>query len=173
MSVCLSGYTFPHFSTDPLQDWWEHSMGHDTYHGLCIVCVHAMCARARACVHLLIFGRNISKIAENMLRISTSCTYVSCSRTACACASERVRERACARASVVKLSLILGRIVSKFGKNILRGTTNCMGYVLFIFTHTLVGVLVGTYFRSSEVTWAPRHGLFNLCLNACANSARQ
>jgi hypothetical protein len=47
--VCLSGYTFLHFSTDLPQIWREHSTGHDTFRGLYMFCVHAMCAHARAC----------------------------------------------------------------------------------------------------------------------------
>jgi hypothetical protein len=36
LCVCLSGYTFPNFSTDLLQIWREHYTGHDTYRGLFI-----------------------------------------------------------------------------------------------------------------------------------------
>jgi hypothetical protein len=46
VSVCLSGYTFPQFSTDLLHIWREPSTGHDTFRGLYIFCVHA---RARMC----------------------------------------------------------------------------------------------------------------------------
>jgi hypothetical protein len=45
----LSGYTFPHFSTDLLQIWRESSTGHDTFRGLYMLCVHSMWAHARAC----------------------------------------------------------------------------------------------------------------------------
>jgi hypothetical protein len=49
VSVCVSGYTFPDFSTDLLNIWIEHSMGQDTYRGLFNSVVHAMRARGRAC----------------------------------------------------------------------------------------------------------------------------
>jgi hypothetical protein len=39
--VCVSSYTFPHFPTDPPQTWMEHYIGHETYHGLFMRCVHA------------------------------------------------------------------------------------------------------------------------------------
>jgi hypothetical protein len=42
--VCLSGYTFPHFTTDLLQIWREHYMGHDTCTKRARVRVHAKCA---------------------------------------------------------------------------------------------------------------------------------
>jgi hypothetical protein len=45
LCVCLSGYTFPHFPTDLLQIWREHTTGHDTFRGLYMLCVHAMCIR--------------------------------------------------------------------------------------------------------------------------------
>jgi hypothetical protein len=38
---------------------------------------------------------------------------------------------------LVKRSLIIGWIISKFCKNILWATRNCMGYVIFIFRHSV------------------------------------
>jgi hypothetical protein len=75
--VCLSGYTFPQFSTDLLQIWREPSTGYDTFRGLYILCVHATRARAcvlsaRVCVHSLIFERIISKVAGNILLLTIS-----------------------------------------------------------------------------------------------------
>jgi hypothetical protein len=58
--VCLSGYTFPHFSTDLLKMCREHSMGHDTYRGLVIFLVHT--TRARVCIRLFLNG-----LSQNML----------------------------------------------------------------------------------------------------------
>jgi hypothetical protein len=46
--VCLSGYTFQHFSTDLLNIWREPSTGQDTFRGLYIGCVRNV--RARSCV---------------------------------------------------------------------------------------------------------------------------
>jgi hypothetical protein len=43
LSVCLSGYAFPQFSTDLLQMLGEPSTGHDTFRGLYMLCVHATC----------------------------------------------------------------------------------------------------------------------------------
>jgi hypothetical protein len=45
------------------------------------------------------------------------------------------RERACASARAINCSLIYGRVLFKFGVNILHLTTYSKGYVLFIFTH--------------------------------------
>jgi hypothetical protein len=45
------------------------------------------------------------------------------------------RERACATARVINCSLIYGRVLFKFGVNILHLTTSSKGYVLFMFTH--------------------------------------
>jgi hypothetical protein len=43
-------------------------------------------------------------------------------------------ERVYASASVIKRSLIIGRIHFKFARHILQITTSSMGYVLFMFT---------------------------------------
>jgi hypothetical protein len=49
VSVCVSGYAFPHISTDTLHTWREHSLRH----GL-VIYVHALClcVHAWGCVHV-------------------------------------------------------------------------------------------------------------------------
>jgi hypothetical protein len=157
--VCLSGYTFPHSSTDLLQIWREPFTGHDTFRVLYILCAHAMCAcvlSARTCVHSLIFERILSKFAGNRLRLTISgkdCVLFIFTHRAHACerACARVRTcvrarmcarartcasaHACARARVIKRSLIYGRIIFKFTVNILQVTSSSNGYILFMFTH--------------------------------------
>jgi hypothetical protein len=142
VSVCLSGYTFPHFSTDLLQIWREPSTGHDSWRGLFLFSAHnaracACVLNARACVHLLIFERIISNVAGYILLLTLSVKdYVLFMFThrAHAC------ERACARACVIKNSLIYGPTLLKFAVDILQITSSSMGYVLTyiawaMFTH--------------------------------------
>jgi hypothetical protein len=118
--VCLSGYTFPQFSMDLLQIWREPSTGHDTF-------------RVRVCIRLFFYG-----LSKNLL----GTYYYSPSRTsikdyvlfifthrAHAC------DRVCARACVIKHSLIYGQTLFKIAVNILQIRTSSMGYVLFMFTH--------------------------------------
>jgi hypothetical protein len=45
------------------------------------------------------------------------------------------RERACASARVINCSLMYGRVLFKFGVNILHITASSKGYVLFMFTY--------------------------------------
>jgi hypothetical protein len=45
------------------------------------------------------------------------------------------RKRACARACMIKYSLIYGPILLTFAVNILKITSSRMGYLLFMFTH--------------------------------------
>jgi hypothetical protein len=116
LSVCLSGYTFPQFSTDLLQIWREPSTGHDTFRGLYSLCVRArMCAfayfwtdyvqikyflfsrTARVIKRPLLYGRILFKFAVNILHVSWHVAwaiYVVCARTACTRASARVRPSA-------------------------------------------------------------------------------
>jgi hypothetical protein len=95
-----------------------------------IFCVCTQRARVRAKrVHSLIFGWIIFKFAGKIYYESPQVAwamYCSCSITACA------------RARVVKHSLIFGRILSKYAENILRIATSCMCYVFLIFTHNNV-----------------------------------
>jgi hypothetical protein len=95
-------------------------------------CVRVHAKRAHVCVNLC-FGRIISNLAVNTTNHRK--LYVLCTFRAQA-------PRTCVR--VVKSSHIFGRasvrvifgwIISKCCKNILRATTNCMGYVMFMFTH--------------------------------------
>jgi hypothetical protein len=44
-------------------------------------------------------------------------------------------ERVCARARVIKRSLIFGRILFKFAGHMLKMTTSYMGYILITFTY--------------------------------------
>jgi hypothetical protein len=130
--VCLSGYAFPQFSTN-LQIWREPSTGHDTWHGLNMLCVHATRARVRAkrarmCAFAYLLTDYVH-ICWTKLRLTISVKdyvlFIFTHRThACKCA--------CARARVIKRSLIYGRILFKFALNILHVTSSSMGYVLFM-----------------------------------------
>jgi hypothetical protein len=105
VSVSLSGYTFPKFSTDLLQIWRKPSTGHDTFRGLYMFCVHTMWAhvRARAWLSVRLPMDGFSSYLRWTYYISHQvawATYFSCSRNART------------HASVIKHSLIFGRIFS-------------------------------------------------------------
>jgi hypothetical protein len=150
---------------DSLQICWAHTCTTNDHklHGLHTYHDHAPRARVQARTWFSV-RLSLARLYSDLL--GTCCkspqvawaTYFSCSRTECMRASSRV----------FKHSLIFGRILSKFGENILQVTTNCMGYVLVISLTTLTACacaclliferilsnLVGTYNRSPEVTCA-------------------
>jgi hypothetical protein len=64
VSVCMSGYTFSHFSTDLLKILREHSMDHDTYRGLFILCVQRCVRAKRALVCIRLF---FNRLSSNLL----------------------------------------------------------------------------------------------------------
>jgi hypothetical protein len=150
--VCVSGYTFPHFSMDLLQIWREHYMDHDTYRGLLICLVHATCARAFA----YFFTDSLQICWEHTTthhKWQGLCTF------------DVQTPRTC----VVKHSLIFGQILLKFPGHILQMTTSYMGYCdsyMYVscsrtarlgICASLNGFsanLVGTYNRFTEVTRA-------------------
>jgi hypothetical protein len=140
------------------------------------VCERA-CASARVVKRSLIFGQNLSKLSENILQITTSCMgYVFVIFTGL-------------NAHVVKSSLIFIPILSKCGKNMVRGTIIYMGYVLTLLTcrarvfecvhvyHGQMYTFAHIWTDSLQKWWnhikdpQKLSGLFNLCMNECANSA--
>jgi hypothetical protein len=125
--VSVSGYAVPHFSTYPLQSWWEHYMGHDTWRGLyMLVCAGNM--RECVCVlsmHAWVRSPNFDGVSPNLLGTYYESPQVSWAMGySCSCT-----------ARAFKHSLIFGRILSKFDENILRITTSNTGYELFMFMH--------------------------------------
>jgi hypothetical protein len=52
MYVCPAGYTVPRFSSDPLQTWRKHSMGH-AFYGSCHISWPTLFLSVRISVNLL------------------------------------------------------------------------------------------------------------------------
>jgi hypothetical protein len=98
-------------------DWLSPNLLGLYYESQCTLHVQTQHARVWVCVCVharsLIFGGILSKFAENILRITTSCM-------GCVFLIFMHRARVCEHARVVRRSLIFGRILSKFGGNILQ-----------------------------------------------------
>jgi hypothetical protein len=121
----VSGYTFPHFSTDLLQTWREYSMGLTREVGYVFyVCTHHVCMlSARMCVFAY-FWMDYLKICrehDTMIhhKLYPWAMYFSCSSTTRSFVSSRVKHL-----------LIFRRILSK---QLLWVTTIYVGYILSMF----------------------------------------
>jgi hypothetical protein len=74
VSVCVHMCAFTYFWMDYLQICWEYTTNHHKMHGLCIIFIFKHCTRVWECS--LIFGRILSKFAENELPQIAWATYV-------------------------------------------------------------------------------------------------
>jgi hypothetical protein len=152
VSLCLSGCTCPHFSTDLLQKC-VHSLiferilskfagnilrltisGKDYVLFIFTHRSHACeraCARARVIKHSLIYGRILFKFAMNILQVTSSSRgYVLLIFTH----HVRACESVCASGRVVKTFTYLW-ILFKFAGHKLKMTTSYMGYIFIMFTY--------------------------------------
>jgi hypothetical protein len=147
--------TFTYLWMDSLQICWAHT---NNGHMRVINCS-------------LTYGRFLFKSAVNILQITTSSkgyVFFMFIYRAHAC------ERACASARVVKYSIIFGRILFKLDGHILQMTTSYMGYIR-VQAPRAHACASGRACASKRMTTYPQslHELFNVCVNACPNSAHQ
>jgi hypothetical protein len=144
-----------------------------------------VCASAWLNIHLSLDGfsliccKHTTNNHKHWLR--TFYVYAPCTRV-----RARMCERGCASVHVIQRSLIFGRILFTVGANILQIAINCMVYVLNInalhvhgrvrVNHARMYMFPHFWTDSLKIWWGHTRGylwIFNVCVNACPNSAHK